>query len=775
MNPIKKFKNIIKHLCNCNDKESNDINIKLTKSLDSLDSSFRVIAVRCNSEDSTGKRKLVSGRIYYFFKGYTIEGDTLTLKKERPSIDRIYDDYYTDLTGKPHIQICAIVGQNGSGKSSIIEFMLRLVNNFAAATIGELGSSPAADHLHYIDGVNGDMWYSLGGSIYRLGINDYHVTLAKFREDADRKTDTVEMYIEDAQSAIYDNHEQASTMTANQFFPALDGDQLKTIFSNLFYTFVSNYSIYAYNTNDYKDECNSKEKENSIENRIDNNVNAASIENRCWLHGLFHKNDGYLTPIVLTPYRYEGNININNENDLGREHLISLFIRQRSFRQINGHLSAEGVRYGIWTNRDYDYEWFRSSLDMKNITPKCYLKLQYFVIKYWGNAIGYDIDRHKYEGKRFYSNAIEYITYKTIKVSRLYIEHHDFYQKNQLVSDDFDIHELEELIKSESNDHSHITRKIFQAIAYLVYDVYNLKDRENTTNFDELNKRWTATKPLAMSETGIHLRNCALIPPPFMDSQILMRETVANRTIDFETLSSGEKQQMFSTGSLCYHLDNINSAHLDKSNQGRILYENVNVVLEEIELYYHPELQQQLVKFLLDRLQLLNLEHLKGINIMIVTHSPYVLSDIPRQNVLALKKNDLEVKENLPTFGANIHEMLKDSFFLQYGSQGYFAQWEIGHILACLEIYRENGQNALSLYNESINDNKIVYSFLKRYITNLHSRESGRFDFELFKKDLSKESLLERVHMIDEPIIQRILEDRFRETFNEEGVSNVPA
>lgn len=56
-----------------------------------------------------------------------------------------------------------------------------------------------------------------------------------------------------------------------------------------FYTFVSNYSMYAYNREDYSDE-----------------FDADGIG--CWLQGIFHKNDGYQTPIVLTPFREKGNI-----------------------------------------------------------------------------------------------------------------------------------------------------------------------------------------------------------------------------------------------------------------------------------------------------------------------------------------------------------------------------------------------------------------------------------------------------------------------------------
>ena len=78
------------------------------------------------------------------------------------------------------------------------------------------------------------------------------------------------------------------------------------------------------------------------------------------------------------------------------------------------------------------------------------------------------------------------------------------------------------------------------------------------------------------------------------------------------------------------------------------------MILEEIELYYHPELQQQFVKFLIDGLNQMTLENIKSIHVQIVTHSPYVLSDIPRTNVLALKKDKEEPVVGLRTFGAKL-------------------------------------------------------------------------------------------------------------------------
>ena len=76
-------------------------------------------------------------------------------------------------------------------------------------------------------------------------------------------------------------------------------------------------------------------------------------EGYSWLSGVFHKNDGFQTPIVISPKRDYGMIDINNENDLSEERLLSLlFVEDKRenrksgkrfpFSEINDKLRIEG-------------------------------------------------------------------------------------------------------------------------------------------------------------------------------------------------------------------------------------------------------------------------------------------------------------------------------------------------------------------------------------------------------------------------------------------------
>lgn len=742
------------------------------QTLTSRDTSFALIAVRCNSDESTGKRKMETGTIYKFLQGYDISDNEVTIQDWRIEQNRLFDDYFSDnWCIKPHIQISAIVGQNGSGKSSIVEFLMRLINNMAAETFGEYKTGPAAERLHFIDRIDGDMWYMLKNKVYQLKIKNCHVILYEFSSH--------EANGELGKHILFDNQMSGNDTVQSTKISSIDNIKLKKIYTQFFYTLVSNHSIYAYNTLDFAEECNTNEKEQRISASKEDQT--FCIEERCWLHGLFHKNDGYQIPLVITPFRREGNIDINKENSLAKERLISLLALQEHLRIINDHLKAESLTYIFRPDLDYGYTYVKKRIEMPNLSEQGYTNLRNDTVSLWGELIERNLTTFK--DKPYYSLAINYLVYKTLKISKQYKEHEEFYKLNQLIDDVYNVELLKELIETEAKDLSHITRKVRQTLAYLLYDVYPLEEKaqdndgekkllqsENIIDFQELGINWHA---IVIKKNGVEiepLKNAiqisAIMPPPFLETRINLHEKNNSEIkIAFETLSSGERQHIYAISSLLYHLDNLNSVVNDKNNQERIAYNHVNIILEEIELYFHPELQQQFVEFLLNGIDQMNLENINGINIMLVTHSPYVLSDIPKSNVLALRKEKNEKEVDLKTFGANIHDMLKDSFFLSNGSVGYFAQWEVGHIMACLKVHEWALQEEVDTTHCPFIGENDSYEFLERYTYPNSDSKERLFSYKYFCLDLSDKQLLLRINLIDEPVLRKVLLEEFCDIF----------
>ena len=89
----------------------------------------------------------------------------------------------------------------------------------------------------------------------------------------------------------------------------------------------------------------------------------------------------------------------------------------------------------------------------------------------------------------------------------------------------------------------------------------------------------------------------------------------------------------------------------------------------------------------------LHIPHIKAINILFLTHSPFILSDIPARNVLRIKNGDVEPDQPL-TFAGNIHEMLAESFFMD-ATTGDFARLQYQAIIKFYEQVRNASTSSI--------------------------------------------------------------------------------
>lgn len=92
---------------------------------------------------------------------------------------------------------------------------------------------------------------------------------------------------------------------------------------------------------------------------------------------------------------------------------------------------------------------------------------------------------------------------------------------------------------------------------------------------------------------------------------------------------------------------------------------NYVLLFDEIDLGLHPEWQRKWISRALPIIEKIFDD--KHLQIIITSHSPIFLSDIYRENILFLSKDNEEFKEKSfeKTFGQNIYTLFKNSFFLQ--------------------------------------------------------------------------------------------------------------
>lgn len=244
-----------------------------------------------------------------------------------------------------------------------------------------------------------------------------------------------------------------------------------------------------------------------------------------------------------------------------------------------------------------------------------------------------------------------------------------------------------QLAKHVKEDKSHIGVKVRQTIFFI-------KHFKNVPDADKLYRRFTYQQYeewmcCPKTEKSVYDR-MSLLPPSFFKSKVIMNKVdekgKVKGSVSFNRLSSGERQFMYTTSTLLYHLLNLRSVR-----KGRPKYRCFNLVLDEVELCFHPEYQRTFIFDFLRIIKLLNFQDRCSLNVMITTHSPFILSDIPDTNILYLKDGHPENKSGLINpFAANVNDILKQSFFLNNGFIGKFAQRKIKRLVSFLSLADES-------------------------------------------------------------------------------------
>ena len=750
-------------------------------------SSFRLVAIRPYAGSSQEALKALHLDTTYFlvgdYKDKYENGKWVDIEKSSEVGPLPHDFFSVEVLDEnqhplkiPFVNISAIVGKNGCGKSSLIEFLIRLINNVAIKE----EFSPSQDS-QYAEGTYGRVYYEIDKHLHYIDCS--------FSEEKEDKM-------------IIDYSDKSEDDKINK--------------ENFFYSIISNYSLYAYNSKEH---------------------------DKIWFDDLFHKNDSYQMPVVITPVRHKGNIDINVENDLAKLRLISIFGQSENSigRKINDQKYAEGVKitlitssklvnyirdkfkyfksedYGLkpriqdfneymrrindgkyaktfFSTNEFNYDiqfWTRfdkkfwakyidvidhANLIARQLLPKdkkyaqmyeyfdllpTILKLRnldsdsiveesiefikehckfinalqfqtlmmiIYICDLWDNmGILGDINcaqifsklDEKHECKEARVQAYLYVIYKTITIFKTYEPYNKIF--------DFDMEgfvlfdgryedgtsfagNLDKCFKLLFDDNDRIkvnykSLKLRQTLNFLTleniaeeYDYASKKECKDDVHynlsFDDIHRIIKGKKENDDEE------NMSLLPPPIFSTDIVVKEN--NHKFYLSNMSSGELQMIYSVGGLMYHLRNLD---YEVSNDSFIEYKYVSLVLEEVELYFHPAYQQDYVHTLLTYIANTCFKNIKGINILLVTHSPFVLSDIPKQNVLFLEEGMPTYSMQQNTFGANIHSMLQNGFFLNGLPIGEFAKEKINELTKILHNgkdavdNKDNEKNILNIIN----------------------------------------------------------------------------
>ena len=497
-------------------------------------------------------------------------------------------DYY----GK-NISISAIVGVNGSGKSSLFEMLYRIINN-VSALYERYENRNAARKLYFIKGLYCELFYIVDGKLCQISCLGSTIKITLPNGEKELST---------AKKSTNDN---------------LLNDFIKDAREWLFFTIVTNYSMQSFISNDY------------INERVIDLETQTEKEEASWINSLFHKNDGYMTPIVLNPYRDNGKIDMNKEHRLTIYRLSSCLIHARNNKKnfINGY-DLHDIKYEYNTNfvtEKIQEETGFSEEDIWNYAPnKNDTSLYVDVI-----LQSYGIDLQNFAKRdEIYKRAAVYLAFKTLIIATRYPSYNE-YQKDAMPTKLFSKVEkitskkLRNLVKAINADNSHITLKVRQMKHFL-------KALKNNAfeNVDLITAPICVDSYISRVSGNPESKDIKdiqeFLPPSFFTCEIELKRIKDDKTdiIPLARLSSGERQYLYTFSTFIYHTLNLLSINSDN----RVRFCRLNLVMDEVEICFHPEYQRRFISEMIGYIERLGLNKNMSFNILIATHSPFILSD----------------------------------------------------------------------------------------------------------------------------------------------------
>lgn len=612
---------------------------------------------------------------------------------------------------QPAVNINCIVGKNGSGKTSLLTIFYRIINNLSCEIKSHLSKYNADYHPIWATGFNAELYYEMNGedgsekssAIYCIKVSNndsYRVVGKDETYDQQIKLDDPKLKRSVQLLKVVDNKvEDIITKKIEELQKAnveIDEPFLEFIGQNLFYTVGTNYSLYSNSV--VTDEWDDNEEK--------------------WLGNIYHKNDGYFTPVVLVPYKNEWTtINTKKELSLAKERIstLSLLVYFQNDEDFIENLVPESINYELIEKKlykgkeysfpDYIHEKTLDTIDeyyenlekenpfthlFNSIDCDSFRNLQEMIKSLWTCMYFSEKEQTNYinilnNDDLFVSiinNTLAYLTYKTIKICLYYdIYKNEFpeeYEKDIFKTFLEKPEECKKIIRNiivnlfTKNFPLNFTNlKIKQCITFLENLKFYLVDNKSKISVDRFINTFLEKKEDYQGRDKLTYDYIfENLPPAFFNKQTYFRKknedanSSENKKVTISSMSSGESQLLNSMSYAVYHIKNAISS--------TIKYKNINLIFDEAELYYHPEYQRVFIKDLLGIISRSNLgldqnnnEGVKCINITIVTHSPFILSDIPNENLLCLKDGKADNDVLAKTLGANFYDLMQNQFFME--------------------------------------------------------------------------------------------------------------
>lgn len=207
----------------------------------------------------------------------------------------------------------------------------------------------------------------------------------------------------------------------------------------------------------------------------------------------------------------------------------------------------------------------------------------------------------------------------------------------------------------------------------------------------------------------------------------ITKDTLIDKISDFINVAIDERENELAPFPMYQHffeysIEDISDGELAFLDIFTSLYEQIEefttekshyiILFDEPESRFHPELARTFINQLIRALKdLSNTEKpskiIKSFQVIISTHSPFILSDIPSDNIVYIEKNingnSIPKNKDVKTLGSNIHTLLKDGFFMS-STIGEYTKLKIKAVIKFLEYYKNDS------YLENDDTHKEIYT-----------------------------------------------------------------
>ena len=166
------------------------------------------------------------------------------------------------------------------------------------------------------------------------------------------------------------------------------------------------------------------------------------------------------------------------------------------------------------------------------------------------------------------------------------------------------------------------------------------------------------------------------------------------------------------------------------------------MLFDEIELSFHPNWQKRLLKSFIHIQDEITKSKRLYLHLIFTSHSPFILSDLPKENVIFLENGEQKYPfKDKQTFGANIHTLLSDGFFMSDGLMGEFAKEKINQVYNFITKRDTNfiktkkeAQNIINLIGEPLIKKQLQKLFDDTFESNTLTLDT---EIELLEKKLN--------------------------------------